>query len=133
MQEKRSRGTPPQQALARFALRLEGADESVACAGTALEKRTVRVRGKAFVFLGARDVLLKLGESLPEARALAKAEPGRFRAGSGGWVTIRVDAPDPPPLALLERWVRESHALLAAAPAKPRAGKAARGARSRRS
>jgi hypothetical protein len=47
------------QSLRQIALRLPGTEEGVACAGTSLEKRTIKVRGKAFLFLGAGDAMLK--------------------------------------------------------------------------
>jgi len=49
------------KALRKLALGYPGTEEGVACEGTALEKRTVKARGKAFVFLGVSEVLLKLG------------------------------------------------------------------------
>ena len=101
--------------LARFALGLAGVEESVACAGTVIEKRTAKVRGKAFLFLGPADAMLKLRESLPEASALAKKEPHCYRAGAGGWVSIRWAEGAPPPIALMKRWIEESHGLYAAA------------------
>jgi predicted DNA-binding protein (MmcQ/YjbR family) len=95
-----------------FALRYPEARDGVSCARTALEKRTVNARNKAFVFLGAADVMMKLGDSLAEAAERAGREPGRYKVGAHGWVTVGLDA-DPPPRALLERWVDESYRLVA--------------------
>ncbi len=44
----------PVEALRKLALALPEVEEGVSCAGTALERRTVKVRDKAFVFLGAK-------------------------------------------------------------------------------
>ena len=111
----------PLDALRARALGFAETGEAVACKGTALEKRTVTVRGKAFLFLGARDAMLKLGDSLAEARRLAAKDPARYRAGASGWVKVTLGADDaaaPEPLA---RWVEESYRLLAPAKgAKPR-------------
>ena len=95
------------ESLRRFAMGLPGAEESVACAGTVIEKRTVKAGGKAFLFLGSKDLMLKLGASLAEARKLAKSEPGK-----GGWVSIRFESGMPLPAARLRAWVAESHAIL---------------------
>ncbi len=100
-------------ALRNVALALEGVEEGIACEGTALEKRTVKVGKKAFLFLGARDALLKLGASLPAASKLGAKTPERFRVGANGWVKITFDAREPPPLALVAAWIAESYALAA--------------------
>ena len=100
------------ETLRRYALELPGAEESIACAGTVLEKRTVKAGGKAFLFLGTKDLMLKLGTSLAQARKLAKEDPDRCKAGSGGWVTLRFESGMPLPAARLRAWVAESHALL---------------------
>jgi predicted DNA-binding protein (MmcQ/YjbR family) len=77
-----------------------------------LEKRTVNARSKAFLFLGAADAMVKLGASLAEATELAGREPGRYRVGAHGWVTVAL-GDGGPPLALLEGWVDESYRLVA--------------------
>lgn len=100
------------RALRRAALRHPDTHEGVSCEGTSLEKRTVKARRKAFVFLGATDVMVKLRESLPEARRMAKREPDRYRAGAHGWVKASFGEDELPPLALLERWIDESYRLV---------------------
>ena len=105
------------ESVHRFALGLPGAEESVACAGTALEKRTVKASGKAFLFLGPKDLMLKLGASLQQARKLAQDDPERCKAGASGWVTIRFERGLPLSVARLRAWVGESHALLSKTPA----------------
>lgn len=117
------------EALRRFALALPGTDEGVACAGTALEKRTLRTGGKAFLFLGRGDAMLKVGASLAEARRFAAKDPAGCRAGGGGWVTVRIGEDAVVPLPVLERWIAESHGLMA--PAARVAGAPGRGARKR--
>ncbi len=103
------------ETLRRFALSLSGAEESVACAGTVIEKRTVKAGGKAFLFVGSKDLMLKLGASLAQARKLAQDDPERCKAGAGGWVSVRFGSGLPLPAARLRTWVAESHALLSAA------------------
>lgn len=114
-ERKQMRAAKTLGALRKTALRMPETSEGIACAGTSLETRTVEVRGKAFLFLRAGDLRLKLGPSLSQARALAAKDPTRCEVGSSGWVRV-VFADDggrgPSPDALA-RWVEESWSLLA--------------------
>jgi hypothetical protein len=116
------------QTFIRIAKRLPDVEEGIACKGTALESRTFKVNEKAFLFLSARDARLKLGPSVAEAVAFAKAEPSRCTVGAGGWVKLSVAAP--PSSNVLARWIAESRATMGTATAAtkksaPRAGKKA--------
>jgi hypothetical protein len=91
------------------ALRLPGAQEGLACAGTALEARTAVVRGKAFLFVAPDHLRLKLAAALPEAAGLAAAQPRVVQVGGQGWVKVAGELP----AGVLERWITESHALFA--------------------
>ena len=102
----------PVPTLSAAALRLGGASEGIACAGTALETRTVKVGGKAFLFLRAADLRLKLGASLPAARRIAARNPDACKVGAGGWVWVALTKPVVPS-ATLKAWVKESHGLFA--------------------
>ena len=97
------------QSLRTLALRLPDTEEGIACAGTSLESRTIKVGGKAFLFLRAGEARLKLGESLSSAAAIAAKDPEHVRVGAGGWVLLKFESK----LALreMERWIAESHAL----------------------
>ena len=99
-------------ALRTLALRYPGVEEGVACEGTKLEKRTLKVGKKAFLFLGPADAMLKLRSSVGEAARLAAKEPDRFKIGANGWATIRFGG-EVIPLALLKKWVDESYRLFA--------------------
>ena len=101
--------------LRAFALRLPETTEGVACKGTAVESRTVQVRGKAFVFLRAAELRVKLGPSVPEIAALAKKEPRRYQTGAGGWSKVTLGDLGPAPRALVEKWIEESWRLVAPA------------------
>ena len=94
------------------ARKLPGTEEGIACAGTALETRTAKVSGKAFLFLRAADLRLKLDASLPAAKRLAAAHPDACKAGNGGWVWAALSKPVVP-LPTLKSWVKESHRLFA--------------------
>lgn len=104
--------------LLNAALALPETEEGIACAGTALEKRTIKVRKKAFLFLSAKDAMLKLSESLPVAEDLAAAEPERYKVGAHGWTTITFGDGKSLPSAQHVKWVKESYSLFAPKPKK---------------
>jgi hypothetical protein len=106
-------GKSTAQALRKIGMRLEGAEEGIACAGTALESVTVKARGKAFLFVRAIDARLKLGDSIGEAKKLAAKDPAHYSAGSNGWVQIKFGDGHAPLPNVMERWIAESHALAA--------------------
>jgi hypothetical protein len=103
----------PLDALRTIALRYPEAEEGIACAGTAAERRTIKARNKAFVFLGRADIMVKLRGSLPEASALAAQDGNRCKAGANGWVKLTWSADAHAPVELLARWIDESYRLLA--------------------
>jgi hypothetical protein len=110
-------------ALRKVAMSLDDVSEGIACEGTALEKRTVKVGGKAFLFLSPTDAMLKLAEvSLSAATKASKKNPN-IRAGKGGWVKITFDDDENPPPASINQWIAESHALMRPAPKKKTAKK----------
>lgn len=103
----------PTQFLRDAALRYPEAQEGIACADTTAEKRTIKVRNKAFVFLGVADAMLKLHASLAEAAQLAAQKPDCFRVGAHGWVTVTFGNAEVLPVDRWVRWVDESYRLLA--------------------
>jgi hypothetical protein len=100
------------QDLRGIALKYPEAQEGIACAGTALESRTVKVRNKAFLFMGKNDVMIKLGESVMEATKLASKTPDQYKVGAHGWVKVTFSDGNPPP-GVLARWIDESYRMLA--------------------
>jgi len=102
-------------AMLAIARALSKVEEGVACEGTALEKHTVKTGGKAFLFLGAGDALLKLDASLAAATTLATKAPHRYRVGKGGWVKIVFGDDVSPPASIMKKWIAESHSLASAA------------------
>src|SRR5581483_5009037 len=71
--------------------------EGVSCAGTVLESRTIKVDGRAFLFLGKKgEIRLKLERSLAAARKLERQKPDVYAVGAGGWTKI-VTAVEAPP------------------------------------
>lgn len=99
--------------LREIAVSLPDTEEGIACEGTVLEKRTIKVRKKAFVFLGRSNVMLKLGDSLADATAIANEKPDFLKAGASGWVTVKLDGKAAVPRRKLEAWIKESYRLFA--------------------
>jgi hypothetical protein len=97
----------------RLALRLPGTAEGVACAGTPPECRTVSAGPTTFVFLPDNEIRVKLRDALPEAEALAAAEPGRYAVDTHGWVTVQLPLA-PGELDRITDRIEESFRLLAA-------------------
>jgi predicted DNA-binding protein (MmcQ/YjbR family) len=102
--------------LREFALGLPGAWEDFPWE----EDRTAKVGRKIFAFLGSAGepgedyrISLKLPESVEQALALACCEPTGYGLGRASWVTIRVGAPDCPPVEVLLDWVEESYRTVA--------------------
>lgn len=106
--------TPFGQTLRTWALRHPDVGEGVACEGTAIEKRTLKTNNKAFLFLGTADAMLKLRESVPEAKKLAARKPEQYRAGATGWVTTKFGVTEPP-VATMKKWIDESYRTVATA------------------
>ena len=101
------------KALRQLALQYPEAEEGIACKGTAIECSTFKARDKAFLFVGAGVIRLKLHASLPEATKLAAKEPSRYKVGANGWIAVTVSDNLPPPLDVMVRWIDESYRLLA--------------------
>jgi hypothetical protein len=99
------------QQLREIGTSLPDTDEGISCKGTILESRTVKVDGRAFLFLG-KDVRLKLKKTVAAAKKLAAKKPDVYEVGAGGWTKIML-ASELPPIDLLEKWVHESYAVIA--------------------
>ncbi len=111
--------------LDRIARSLPEVETGVACAGTALESRTYKVDGKAFLFVSAKEARLKLDASVDEARARG------FLVGKNLWATLPLEWL--PPVRVLAKWIAESYAAMAPqGSAKGKAAGAKKVARKRR-
>ena len=102
----------PTQILRSLALRHTEVEEGIACKGTAVESSSFKVRKKTFLFARDVEMMVKLQESLSEAKRFASQDPSRYRVG-GGWVSVKFGAGALPPRELLTRWVAESYRLMA--------------------
>ena len=99
--------TPLIRFLRDYALSFPGVDEGDSCV-----KRAFRVKKKGFLYLGEKEseynVMVKLGESFPDAERLA-ADNERWDAGRFGWVTLKFAPDEEAPQALIEEWIDESY------------------------
>lgn len=83
--------------------------------GTACNQTTFKVGKGGFLYIGpgAKGVgykaMFRLGDSLPDAEALADEHPDRFEVGRGGMVTARFSAEKPLAKRLWKKWLRESY------------------------
>jgi predicted DNA-binding protein (MmcQ/YjbR family) len=107
-------------AIRQFALALPGAWEDWPWEDDA----TAKVGKKVFAFLGPEigpegapderhTITVKLPESAEQALLLGCCRPTGYGLGRANWVTIRIAAPDCPPLEVLLDWVEESYRAIA--------------------
>ncbi len=80
--------------------------------------RTLKVKGKAFVFMGINGeeglfLSVKLPQSNSAALMLPFAQPTGYGLGKSGWVSASFGAKDTPPLELLRQWLDESYRAVA--------------------
>lgn len=81
--------------------------------------RAMKVKGKAFVFLGgdASPKELSLSMKLPQSRDMANdlpfAQPTGYGLGKSGWVTARFTKVSDVPMDLLKKWIDESYRAIA--------------------
>ena len=113
------------QALLCIGLKHPDTEESLACKGTVVESATVKVGGRAFLFVRPIHVMMKVDAAMAEVTRMAAKEPERYIPGKSGWITIKLKPGEPtPPLPMLERWIGESYRLTAGSPAKAKPTKA---------
>ena len=103
------------RALIASAAKLPGVTEGIACAGTALESRTLKIGGKAFAFFGPTDLRVKLSRSLPAAQRFARTRPGSCVPGANGWTKCTL-GPGALPVTTLAKWINESYRQFAPPP-----------------
>ncbi|HEY8078343.1 MAG TPA: MmcQ/YjbR family DNA-binding protein [Labilithrix sp.] len=84
--------------------------------------RTLKVKGKAFVFMGTGKeagadhdeffISCKLPESAPTALSLPGVKPTGYGLGKAGWVSAQYP-PGKAPVAMLKEWLVESYRAVA--------------------
>jgi len=81
--------------------------------------RAIKVKKKAFLFMGGEKGTLSLSLKLPLSGRIALihgfASPTGYGLGKSGWVTARFQAKDEVPMALLRQWIDESYRAIAPA------------------
>src|SRR5919108_1924458 len=80
-------------------------------------ERTIKVRGKIFLFLGhdreQLSLTVKLPHSADAALGLPFCSPTRYRLGRSGWVTARFPKDKEIPLDMFRDWIDESYRAVA--------------------
>jgi predicted DNA-binding protein (MmcQ/YjbR family) len=80
-------------------------------------ERTIKVRGKIFVFLSEDGEKLHLTVKLPHssdaALGLPFTSPTRYRLGRSGWVSARFPKGSAIPLDMFRDWIEESYQAVA--------------------
>ena len=80
-------------------------------------ERTIKVRGKIFLFLGhdreQLNLTVKLPQSADAALGLPFCSPTRYRLGRSGWVTARFPKDKEIPLDMFRDWIDESYHAVA--------------------
>ena len=94
------------QQLESLAMSFQGAELGKSC-----KKKSVKIGKKSILFLGqgksGPELILKLQESLEQARAIEKQHPESCKVGKSGWVTLQLANPELHDSS--KAWVRESH------------------------
>jgi len=112
MGESNSLNNPHELALRDFALGYPGAHEDMPWG-----HRAIKVKGKAFLFMGHEAGGLGLSVKLPQSKDAALmmpfATPTGYGLGKSGWVSAEFAKTDKPPLEMLRQWVDESYRAVA--------------------
>jgi predicted DNA-binding protein (MmcQ/YjbR family) len=102
------------RALRKFALSYPQAAEDFPWG-----ERTIKVRGKIFLFLSEDGEKLYLTVKLPHssdaALGLPFTSPTRYRLGRSGWVSARFPKGSAIPLDMFRDWIEESYRAIAPA------------------
>jgi predicted DNA-binding protein (MmcQ/YjbR family) len=79
--------------------------------------RTLKVKGKAFIFLALSGEGLSMSMKLPHSNGAALmlpfAQPTGYGLGKSGWVTATFGPRDTPPVEMLRKWLDESYRAVA--------------------
>lgn len=111
------------------AIRMRAAEFPDVVKGTSCNQSSFKTASGSFLFIGpgAKGVgfkaMLKLGDSMDQARALAAKDSDRFEVGKTGWVTVRFSNEKPLPESIWEKWLKESYALCNSGSKNKRIGK----------
>jgi predicted DNA-binding protein (MmcQ/YjbR family) len=112
MGESNSLNNPHELALRDFALSYPGTHEDMPWG-----HRAIKVKGKAFLFMGHQQGGLGLSVKLPHSKDAALmlpfATPTGYGLGKSGWVSAEFAKSDKPPLEMLRQWIDESYRAIA--------------------
>jgi predicted DNA-binding protein (MmcQ/YjbR family) len=112
MSQSNSLDNPHELALRDFALGYPGTHEDMPWG-----HRAIKVKGKAFLFMGHERGGLGLSVKLPHSNSAALmmpfATPTGYGLGKSGWVSADFPRTEKPPMDLLRQWVDESYRAIA--------------------
>jgi predicted DNA-binding protein (MmcQ/YjbR family) len=112
MSQSNSLDNPHELALRDFSLGYPGAQEDFPWG-----HRAIKVKGKAFLFMGHEAGGLSLSVKLPHSNAAALmmpfATPTGYGLGKSGWVSASFPKGEQPPMEMLRQWVDESYRAVA--------------------
>jgi predicted DNA-binding protein (MmcQ/YjbR family) len=112
MSESQSLDNPHELTLRDFALSYPGAHEDFPWG-----HRALKVKGKAFLFMGHEQGGLGLSVKLPHSNSAALmmpfATPTGYGLGKSGWVSASFPKSEKPPMEMLRQWVDESYRAVA--------------------
>ncbi len=105
--------SPVAQQLQEFASGYPEVSESSSCVN-----RSFKARKKGFMFLGEKPggvirLMVKLGDGIDSAEAVARTHPDEWKVSGPGWITGNFTDATAPPIATMTAWVDESYRLLA--------------------
>lgn len=79
--------------------------------------RAIKVKGKAFVFMGYDDGRFGISTKLPSSRYVALdlpfSKPTAYGLGKSGWVSAQFGPKDRVPVPILRMWIEESYRAVA--------------------
>lgn len=112
MSESKSLDNPYEMSLREFALGYPDTHEDFPWG-----HRVIKVKGKAFIFMGHERGGLGLSVKLPHSNAAALmlpfATPTGYGLGKSGWVSADFPRGEQPPMEMLRQWVDESYRAVA--------------------
>ncbi|MDY7228322.1 MmcQ/YjbR family DNA-binding protein [Hyalangium rubrum] len=112
MSATNSLDNPHELALRDFALGYPGTHEDMPWG-----HRAIKVKGKAFLFMGHEQGGLGLSVKLPHSKDAALmlpfATPTGYGLGKSGWVSASFAKGQKPPIEMLRQWIDESYRAIA--------------------
>ncbi len=112
IESPREEMTKSEKSLREFALSYPEAHEDFPWG-----HRALKVKKKAFVFMGSEEGVTSLSFKLPKSHKAALkysfAQPTHYGLGKHGWVSLTFDMDDRLPMDQIKKWIDESYRAIA--------------------